>query len=787
MLDAVEKALELESQGFVTVPVHSAGPNGDCCSCGEGMKCTKIGKHPIGLDWQDCRNGPERLAELVAKGWRPNVGILPKPSGIVVVDIDPRAQGDEKMKAFVDRYGRLPRTKTNTTGGDGWHYYFKAPEGVELAGKLVTGIDLKSDGMVVAEGSRSGKGEYSVLVDAEPCDLPQWIIDEARKPTYERQEAPEPAPAAAVDPNDPDLPRRQAYCTSAIASEIAKLDAMEAAKVKGWSEDDSNGYQGENWNQTVFDVACNIFEFANTPEAGLSAEEAIDLILDHAPRDENFGDAEVLTRIESARDRVGSTGRTIPAPPINPFGGAVAVAVDDDDDGGHLGGVSPDDQHSGQVRMAYRLQQTHSEKLMHVYGMGWYFWAGTHWELDKEGRTTRAVIETIKDALIESVGSPDGKKLRSDAAKCESAAGIAGVLAVASALPEFAATVEQLDANPYYLNVANGTFDFSTGELREHDPKDRITSITKGAYRPGEAGSGAWSDFLESIMPNAEERAFLQRVVGQALLGVVREHLFPVLTGTGSNGKSTFYEALVAALGSYAIVIDPSLLMAQDRRRSGGPEMLRLLGTRIAVGSETGENQKLDESVMKRLSGGDSLEARNLYKPPVEWVPSHQILYVTNHLPKVHGDDPAVWRRIRVIPFDVVIPDEKKDVTLKDRLILDADAILSWAIEGYFDYRDGGMRAPESVTRATSDYQQKSDVMSRFVSDECLVSPAATATTRELFSAWERWSRTDEDARLMSEKAFSTELKRLGYTSKRTARGNLWQGIAPLVSTEGGL
>jgi len=179
-----------------------------------------------------------------------------------------------------------------------------------------------------------------------------------------------------------------------------------------------------------------------------------------------------------------------------------------------------------------------------------------------------------------------------------------------------------------------------------------------------------------------------------------------VLIGCGANGKGTTYGAITHALGDYATVINPDLLMVRDRGGAGGPELMALLGVRLVIGSETEEGRKLDEAAMKRLTGGDELTARRLYSHPVTWQPSHQLVYVTNALPKVKGNDPAVWRRIRVVPFDVVVPLEDRDPELPERLALHADAVLSWVIAGHFDYEDnGGMREPTSVLRATGDYQ----------------------------------------------------------------------------------
>lgn len=439
------------------------------------------------------------------------------------------------------------------------------------------------------------------------------------------------------------------------------------------------------------------------------------------------------------------------------------------------------EEHSGQVRMAYRLARAYRDRLLYVAGLGWHHWSGTRWVEDERGHAKRAVMDVLRAALAESI---EDKRLRADVSRCESAAGIAGVLDIAAALVEFAATVDDLDADPYLLNTATGTLDLRTLELRGHDPADRLTKITLAAYRP-EADPSVWSGFLASVLPDAEERGYLQRVVGQALYGRVTEHLFPVLIGTGANGKSTLYGAVEAALGDYAAVIDPALLMASDRGRSPGPELMELLGARLVIGSETEDGRKLDEATMKRLTGGDKLTARRLYRDPVEWTPTHQLIYVTNHLPTVRGNDPAVWRRVRVVPFDVVVPPQDRDPDLPERLLLHADAILAWAVEGYRDYREHGMREPASVLHATDAYQADSDAVRRFVDEACLTSPVATATTRELFTAWQRWA-TSEGAEALTERALGKELERLGYTAKRTSRGKTWTGLSPFADEREG-
>lgn len=430
------------------------------------------------------------------------------------------------------------------------------------------------------------------------------------------------------------------------------------------------------------------------------------------------------------------------------------------------------EQHRGQIRIAYRLAQQHQGTLKYVRGLGWLVWDGKRWSPDEKDQATNAVTSTLRLALAESLGDD---KLRADVTKCESANGIEGVLKIASALPELRAGVDELDADPYLINCANGTLDLRTRQLRPHNPDDNITRVCKGAYDP-EADQTDWATFLTTSLPNRDEREYLQRVIGQAVYGGVREHLFPVLTGDGANGKGTAYGAIKHAMGDYATVIDPELLMTKQRG-PGGPEMMQLFGARLVIGSETEEGKHLDAALMKRLTGGDELTARHLYQAPVSWSPTHQIVYITNHLPKVKGNDPAVWRRIRVVPFNVIIPEDQRDPTLPDRLALSADAILTWAIQGWFDYEDlGGMKEPAGVLQATDKYQTESDAVKRFLQDHCHLGSSFRSRASDLFDAWEKWAQ-DDGAEVLNKNKFAAELNRLGYESKRSNVGNVWQGI----------
>jgi len=431
--------------------------------------------------------------------------------------------------------------------------------------------------------------------------------------------------------------------------------------------------------------------------------------------------------------------------------------------------VHPTQVHRGQARMAYRLAERYSGHLLHVTGLGWHVWDGTRWACDDRGAAKRAVLAELRQALAESL---DDKELRTDVRKCESAAGVSGVLDLAAALRPFAAAVRDLDNDAHLLNCANGTLDLRTQELRPHQPGDRVTKVCRGAYHP-DAPSPLWTTFLARVLPDDEVRGFLQRLVGVGLLGEVREHVLGILTGVGANGKSVLDKAIRYTLGDYACTAEPDLFMHRDGAHPTGEMDLR--GARWVVVSESDKDRRLAEATMKRLTGGDTIRARRMRQDFVEFAPSHTALLITNHLPRVSGDDAAVWRRLRVVPFRVVIPEHEQDSELDARLQLEADGILAWAVAGYRDYVErGGLDEPDSVREATDTYRRNSDAIGRFIADRCHVGPMFRATTSALYEAWLLWQESD-GCDPVGRGAFGNALDTRGYPAAKPVHGKRWR------------
>ena len=435
----------------------------------------------------------------------------------------------------------------------------------------------------------------------------------------------------------------------------------------------------------------------------------------------------------------------------------------------------------------------YARRLIHVYGgqlryvpawRRWLVWDGARWAHDSTGQAARwmKVIARRLTTGAQSIKDADRRRAALTAAKHrESAHAIAGSLTLASTEPEMAVSLDTLDADPYLLNCANGTLDLRTRSLRDHDPADLLTKVTRGAYRP-KASSPPWAAFLAKVQPDETMRAYLGRVTGLALEGKVTEHLLPVHYGDGCNGKTTFFEAVSFALGDYAGPADPDLLTARtfDAHPTGTAD---LFGMRLALLHETDSGRRLAEATVKRLTGGDEVKARRMREDFWSFTPSHTFAMLTNHRPVIGGTDQGIWRRVRLVPWEVRIPDDEQDGELGDRLQLEADAILAWLADGYAQWRAAGLGDPAQVVKATEQWRGESDVLGRFMDQRCLTGKHYHARSADLFTAWCEWCRA-ENEEPGTQTAFSLALTKAGFSRRHTEVGKVWDGLGLAAADE---
>lgn len=450
---------------------------------------------------------------------------------------------------------------------------------------------------------------------------------------------------------------------------------------------------------------------------------------------------------------------------------------------------------------ARRLVALHGARLRHVGQWGkWLIWTGRRWERDVTGQAHRCAKDVARrmvdlaEAEVEQAGSElldtvlDGEQKEAKAKlkkaegflsvtkRFESARAVTSVLALAATEPTVAVTPEVLDADRHLLNVANGTLDLRSMKLRPHEPGDMLTKIALAAYDPDAVGP-TWDAFLARVQPDPQVRDFLARLLGHALLGDVVEHVMGILHGVGANGKSTFVDAACYALGEYAGPADPELITARtfDAHPTGVAD---LFGLRLALLHETDKGRRLAEGTVKRLTGGDTLKARRMREDFWSFEPSHTFVMLTNHTPLVSGTDEGIWRRLRLVPWDVVIPADERDGGLGDRLEGEADAVLAWMVAGYQQWRRRGLDEPAAVTEATSAWRADSDALGRFLDERCVQNPHVHVRSGELFAAWAAWCEAERED-CGSQKAFTAALVERGLGPPKKSDGVMrWRGVA---------
>lgn len=393
---------------------------------------------------------------------------------------------------------------------------------------------------------------------------------------------------------------------------------------------------------------------------------------------------------------------------------------------------------------AERIADAFRDQLRWVDGLEWLTWDGRRWRRDTSYEAQRIAVAAIRAIPTEATTHPDGEKaVIRHALKSESANGIANALKLLRGIPGMAHPVGDFDRDPWLLNCENGTLDLRTAALRPHAQADLITKLAPVAWDPC-AGSGELDAFLTRVQPDAGTRAYLQRFIGYAATGVIREHVFPIWYGSGRNGKGTLTDAVRAALGDYATDVPAEMLTV--RKNDAHPtERMCLLGARFASASETESNTALAVAFVKRATGGDPITARYLGKDFVTFDPTHKIALSTNNRPRIREGSDAIWRRVHLVPWEVQIPEADVDASLRDRLRDEhRAAVLRWIVEGCLAWQAQGLAPPEKVVAATRMYREDSEPdVAAFLRERCVVEPEARVARKDLLAAMNAWLAED--------------------------------------------
>jgi len=702
----LDQALDLAKAGYYVFPCNpSKGPG-------------------RGQSFKSATDDPAKVKKLFSKNGVGLIGIACEKSGIWAVDIDNKNgyKGEEIFAELLNSHGGdLPDCPTQSTPNKGEHLLFRYPENVKInqaANQLGPGVDTRSAGHICTGAGYTWIDGLS-LYDLEPPAAPSWLVSLAAK-TVDQE---------TITPSDK---KRKKPAGDAGDSWLAKAISR----------------SGGNRNDTGLWLACQL------RDDGFSQVEAENIMRSYAGQvttasDHPYELSEALASLKSAYSRAARD-------PATGKGGTVTKrSFDDLTDTGN----------------AKRLKIKYGDRLRWVKEWGWLWYDGKRWIIDDLQKRVIYAKNIGRDIAIEATKASGpgqeeyARKLFQLSHKTLNSGGIKSMLDVAES--ELPATTKQFDKHKYWFSVQNGVIDLQTGAIAKHRPKQYITKLSGATFDPS-AICPRWTLFLSEIFEGNQELIdFIQRSIGYTLTGDTGAQCFFFLYGMGANGKSTFTRIIQDLLGDYSMKTRAETLM-RERNSSIPEEVAQLAGVRFMLAAELGEGQRLNEGLVKDLTGGDMLRARRLYHNSFEFVPFCKAWIYGNHKPTISGTDEGIWRRVKMIPFKVTFSEDDRDPNLIEKLQGELSGILNWALEGCAEYMKNGLQTPAIVEAETEEYRKDQDILGGFLSDCCVEDPAISVTSKDLYDVYKDWA--DENglyglskirfSRQMGERGFSTSGQR---------------------------
>jgi putative DNA primase/helicase len=378
--------------------------------------------------------------------------------------------------------------------------------------------------------------------------------------------------------------------------------------------------------------------------------------------------------------------------------------------------------------------------------------------------------------------------------KSEDARRINAMVELARSEPGVPVVPSNLNRNHWLLNCPNGTLNLRTGRLHEHRREDLITNVCPTEYH-ADATCPRWLRFLDGVFEQKHQLVrYVQKYLGYCLTGDVTEQVLGIFWGAGANGKSTLINTFLDTVGEdYAIKASRDLFMAK-KQDTHPAQLARLFGKRLVVAIETENGCRLDEALIKELTGGDPITARGMKENPWQFKPTHKAILVTNHKPDIRGTDEGIWRRPRLVPFTVRFwnpddPDDlaknlpaalKQDKDLRDALLAERPGILAWCVEGCLDWQRQGLGMPEEVKAATKQYRSEQDLLAAFFAEHCLLGADYRCRAGEFYARFRVWCEASGEAKgsvIPSQRKVGESLTERGF-ERYTSNGTWYRGLA---------
>lgn len=447
----------------------------------------------------------------------------------------------------------------------------------------------------------------------------------------------------------------------------------------------------------------------------------------------------------------------------------------------NITGESVDDKRVEEVikeKKKFRLTELgNAERIAFEYGhiikyvseIGWMLWDGKRWNVDNKKE-----IERITAKVLRGLYKSDDEGEQKWARYCEKRN--IRMNSIKDLMPLVPGEREEFDKHDYLFNVQNGVVNLKTGELMPHDRNLHLTKIANVEFIK-DAECPNWLKFLDSIfLGDKELQEYMQRLVGYSLTGDISEQIMMFLVGGGSNGKSTFINTIKDLVGDYGKQAKSDTFI-KKKETGANNDIARLVGSRFVSAIESEEGERLSESFVKQITGGEPVLARFLRQEFFEFIPNFKVFFTTNHKPIIGGLDEGIWRRVKLIPFNLNLPSHLRDKKLPEKLSLEMPGILNWAVEGCIKWQHSGLKEPRVVAEATGNYKHDMDILGPFLSECCYVKKDdenIKIEAKELYQVYDRFTYQNGDTAVKNSRSFNRMLETKGFTKRKGAKNKTY-------------
>lgn len=697
-------------------------------------------------------------------------------SCIVVLDVD-NPEGWEFCKKAGLPLTVVVNTSITEDGFQKQQYYFRHP-GVRVPNWVkgeakIPGCDFRGDGgYVMAPGSIHPSGSVYTFVfsieDEELADMPEWLLGVCREKEYVK-------PVQSVERAENSSQGTTAYVEKVFREEIDKLRATP--------------HGGRN--HQLFKSVTRLYEFESHGLSSADIDDAAEKAVDNdSTHPVNW--ANVRGTIASARTQGRKTVAVIPAlmmlptrngnghaPPDTPIVPPVEAEPET------VPVFTLDDAGNG-ARFAW----THRNTILYDHSQSrWLIWDEKRYREDQKLRI-REMAETLTWEMATAATGIRDDLLLKWAAKSRGREKLSAMIDGAKSKPHIAVINDELDCNPWLLNTLSGTLDLERGTVNVgHRYGDRLTKIAPVLYDPELRECPTFLETIHHFIPDEHLRTYIQTRLGYALTGDMGLQEFYICCGPGANGKSTLLQKVfVSMLGDYATSVNAGTFHMRERDHGPRADLMSLIGKRLVIVGEQNENRPLDVALAKTITGEDEIRARTPHAPDdVVYSPKFKIFMMTNPLPEVKETTHAIWRRLKLLLFPVIMADDDprrlKGAIIQDRLHSEFTGILNWALEGLRLLREGNVEEPEAVKLAVQEYRSQSDTMANFFEDGFEIGGnlrVPVGRVSELYSAWCRENKIEQ----LTPPKFAAKMRDRGFRNGKTGAVRYWYGLSANGSIE---